>query len=84
MFWICNAGYPVKSPPDRKPPGQKPPRQKLPDNKLPRIIEEIIAKYAIEANLFPLGSTNPKKKNQAPGFFLLLYQELIVGGLLSA
>ena len=28
--------------------------------------EEIIAKYAVDANLFQLGSTNPKK-NLAPG-----------------
>ena len=38
--------------------------QKPPDKKPPRIIEEIIAKYAVEANLFRLGSTNPKKKIQ--------------------
>ena len=58
--------------------GQKPPMTKAPENKSPRIIEEIIAKYAVDANLFQLGSTNPKK-NQAPGFFFLLYRELIVG-----
>ena len=40
---------------------QKPPGQKPPDNKPPRIIEKIIAKYAVDANLFRLGSTNPKK-----------------------
>ena len=34
--------------------------QKLPDNKPPRIIEEIIVKYAVDPNLFRLGSTNPK------------------------
>ena len=45
--------------PDEKPPGQKPPY-----NKLPRII----AKYAVDANLFRQGSTNPKK-NPAPGYF---------------
>ena len=33
----------------QKPPGQKPPGQKHPENKLPRIIEEIIAKYAVDA-----------------------------------
>ena len=41
---------------DLKPPGQQPS-----DDKHPRIIEEIIAKYAVDANLFRLGSTNPKK-----------------------
>ena len=35
--------------------------QNPPDNKSPRIIEEIIVKYAIDVNLFRLGSTNPKK-----------------------
>ena len=44
-------------------------RLKAPDKKPPRIIEEIIAKYAVDANLFRLGSTNPIKKNQAPGCF---------------
>ena len=39
--------------------------QKPPDNKPPMII----AKYAMDANLFQLGSTNPKKKIPAPGFF---------------
>ena len=39
---------------DKKPRGQKPL-----DNKTPKIIEEIIAKYAVDANLFPLGTTNP-------------------------
>ena len=29
--------------------------------------EENIAKYAVEANLFQLGSTNPKKIYPAPG-----------------
>ena len=53
--------------PDKKTPGQKPPGHKLPDNKPPRIIEEIIAKYAVDTKLFRLGSTNPKKK--APGCF---------------
>ena len=38
--------------------------QKPPDNKPPRIIEEIIAKYAVDANLFRLESTNPKKENR--------------------
>ena len=38
--------------------GQKPPGQKLPDNKPPSIIEEIIAKYAVDANLSQLGSTH--------------------------
>ena len=45
--------------PDKKPLGQK-----HPENKPPRIIEEIIAKYAVDANLFRLGSTKPKKKIQ--------------------
>ena len=51
------------------------------------IIEEIIAKYAVDANLFRLGSTNPKKKIQPQFFFWfflgLLYRGLIVVGLLS-
>ena len=43
--------------------------------------EETFAKYAVDTNLFRLGSTNPKKINPAPGFFfLLLYQGLFVGG----
>ena len=41
--------------------GQMPPGQKPPNNKPPKIIEEIIANYAVDANLFELGSTNPKK-----------------------
>ena len=41
---------------------KKPPGQKISDNKPSRIIEEIIAKYAVDANLFRLGSTNPTKK----------------------
>ena len=55
--------------PGKKPPRQKPPGQKPPDNKPPRIIEVIITKYAFDAYLFRLGSTDPKK-NPAPGFFL--------------
>jgi len=43
--------------PDKKLPGQKPP-----DNKPPRIIKDIIAKYAVDANLLWL------KKNPVPGF----------------
>ena len=31
--------------------------QKTPDNKPLRVIEEIIAKYAVDDNLFRLGST---------------------------
>ena len=54
--------------PDKHPPGQKPPGQKSPDNKPPRIIEEIIVKYAFDANLFRLWSSDPKK-NPAPCFF---------------
>ena len=75
--------------PDKEVLGQKPPGQKSSDNKPARIIEEIIAKYAIDTTLFRLGSTNPKKKIQplifytggfcskafVPGFF--------VGGLLT-
>ena len=52
--------------------------QKPPDNKPPGIIEEIIAKYAVDANLFQLEPTNPKKKLQ-PLVFLGFY----TGGLLS-
>ena len=48
--------------PQTKASRQEPPGQKPPDNKPPSIIEEIIAKYAVDANLFRLGSTNPKKK----------------------
>ena len=54
--------------PRQKTSGQKPPGQKAPDNKPPRIIEEIISKYAVDANLFRLGSPNPKK-NSVPGFY---------------
>ena len=63
----------------QKPPGQKPPAQKPPDNNPPRIIEEIIAKYAVDNNLFRQGSTNPIK-NPAPGFFFFCFY---TGGLLS-
>ena len=52
---------------------------KAPDNKPHRIIEENIVKYAVDANLFQIGSTNPKK-NPARFFFSLLYWGLIVGG----
>ena len=33
--------------------------------------EETIAKYAVDANLFRLGSTNPKKNSQPRGYFLV-------------
>ena len=67
---------------------KKPPRQKPPGNKPPRIIEDIIAKYANDANLFQLGSTNPKKKNPAPDFFWAFIpgaycRGLFVGGILT-
>ena len=49
--------------------GQKPPRQKAlrtkatrtktPANMPTRIIVELISKYAVDANLFQLASTNP-------------------------
>ena len=68
-----------KKPPGQKPPEQKPPGLKPPDNKLPRII----AKYAVDANLYRLGSNNPKKKIRPLVFFWLLYRGLIVVGLLS-
>ena len=55
--WVTGQKPPTKTPPGQKSPGQKPP-----DNKLPSIIEEIIAKYAVDANLFRLRSTNPNKK----------------------
>ena len=58
--------------PDKKLPGHKPP-----DNKPPSIIEKIIARYAVDANLFRLGSTNPKKKS-SPCFFFYFS----TGGLL--
>ena len=58
--------------------GQKPPIKIPLDKNPPRIIEEIIAKYAVDANLFRLGSTNPKEKSN-PWFFLGFY----TGGLLS-
>ena len=77
---------------DKKPIGQKPPGQKPPDNKPPRIIEEIIVKYAVDANLFRLRFTNPKK-NPAPVFFMaftpgaycrgLLFGWLLSGNFLS-
>ena len=37
----------------------------------PRTNEETIAKYAVDANLFRLGSTNPKKNIQAVDAFWL-------------
>ena len=40
-----------------------------------------IAKYVVDANLFRLESTNPKKNNSAPVFFWLLYRGPIPGGL---
>ena len=57
-------------------------RTKTPDNKPPRIIEEIMVKFAVDANLFRLGSINPKKKS-SPCFFWLIYRGLIFGWLLS-
>ena len=36
--------------------------------------EETIAKYAVDANLFRLESTNPQKKIPAPGFFVAFIQ----------
>ena len=53
--------------------------QKPPDYKPPRIVEEIIAKYTVDANLFRQGSTNPKKEYPAFDFFLGSY----TGGLLQ-
>ena len=83
--------------PDNKLPGQNSPGQKPPDNKPPRIIERIIVKYAVDANLYRLGSTNPKKKSSPclfSGFYTGAYCRgafvrvtfvwgLYVGGLLS-
>ena len=40
--------------------------------------EETIEKYAVDANLFRLGSANPKKKYPAPGFFI---DNSTVGGI---
>ena len=39
--------------------------------------EESIAKYAIDANMFRLGSTNPKKKYIDPGCFLVSLRQSI-------
>ena len=61
------------------PPRQKPPGQKLLDNKPPKIIEAIIMKYAVDANLLRLGSTNPKKI-QPLVFFLGFYIECLLSG----
>ena len=73
IYWTFDnrSKAPDKKPPGQKPPAKKPSGQKPPDNKPPRIIEEIIAKYAVDANLFRLGSTNPKKKIPDPGFSLV-------------
>ena len=46
----------------------------------PMDTEETIAKYAVDANLFRLGSTNPKKKIHPLFFGGFLYRRLIVGG----
>ena len=51
---------------------KKPLEQKPHDYKPPRTIEEIIAKYAVDANLFRQGSTNPLKKSSPWFFFGLL------------
>ena len=48
--------------PDKKPPGQKPHNIKP-----PRIIEEIIAKYAVDANLFRLHGVYQPVKPGEPG-----------------
>ena len=39
--------------------------------------EENIAKYAVDANLFQLGSTNRKKRYPAPGCFLVSLPESV-------
>ena len=36
-----------------------------------RTLKPGLAKYAVDANLFRLGSTNPKKKFPDPGWFLV-------------
>jgi len=51
---------------------QKAPGQKSPGQKPPRIIEDIITKYAVDANLFRLGSTL-KKKIQSLLFFFFAF-----------
>ena len=61
-----------------KAPGQKPP-----DNKPPRIIEKIIANNAVDANLFRLGSTNPKEKIKPLVFLLDFCFGFYTRGLLS-
>ena len=70
--------------PDKDHPGQLSTGQKPHNNKPPRIIEEMIGKYAVDANLFRLGSTNPNKIKSSPCFFFrILHQGLIVERLLS-
>ena len=81
---ICRKNFPKKlslslSPPintitDKKLPGQKPP-----DNKPPSIIEDIIAKYAVDANLSRLRSTNPKKIHFL--FFFCFYTGDLLSGV---
>ena len=66
--------------PDKEVLGQKPPGQKSSDNKPARIIEEIIAKYAIDTTLFRLWSTNPKKKIQP---LVIFFGGFYTGVLLS-
>ena len=52
--------------------------QKPSNNKPPGITEEIIVKYADDANLFRLGSTNPKK-TPAPVFLGFYTGGLLLG-----
>ena len=78
-YLTCSKSSNRSKAPDKKPPGQKPPWQNPLNNKPPWIIEQIIAKYAVDDNLFRLGSTNPKKI-QPLVFFGLLYRGLIFGG----
>ena len=63
-----------QKPPTKTPQEKSHPDKSPPDNKPPRIIEEIIAKYVVDSNLFRLGSTNPKKNFQQLLFFLLMYR----------
>ena len=52
---VCNKLVTSEKPPTNSPPDKSHPNKSSPTINPPRIIEEIIAKYVVDANLFRLG-----------------------------